>query len=181
MLREAMGLQLNPDRVSFSVSNDGTAAEAAKATSRAATPTKMDAAHGMPNRRVTALQFLFFMFLCMYTTILDLGYVNFLARDTTGDCAWRSISGVDATISLQFIGNAVNSREAKMQCIFPEPSSALITCSRDPCSATSLEQKEFTDIGGDGHFSREVSVASLTALARRSLNIEILRDPAKGK
>ena len=58
---------------------------------------------------------------------------------------------------------------------------ALITCIRDPCSATSLQQKEFTDIDGNGHFSREVSVATLTALARRSLNIEILRDPAKGK
>ena len=75
----------------------------------------------MPNRRMTALQFLFFMFLCMYTTILDLGYVNFLARDTTGDCTWRSISGVDATISLQFIGNAVNSKEAKLHSMFPEP------------------------------------------------------------
>ena len=92
---EAMGLQLNPGRVSFSVSNDAKAAGTAAATSRAATSTKMVTAHGMPNRRVTALQFIFFMFLCMYTTILDLGYVNFLARDTTGDCAWRSISGVN--------------------------------------------------------------------------------------
>jgi hypothetical protein len=67
-----MGLQLNPDRVSFSVSNDVTAAEAAKATSRAAVPVEIiaerriteSAVHGMPNRhRVTALQFLFFMFL----------------------------------------------------------------------------------------------------------------------
>ena len=39
-------------------------------------------------------------FLCMYTTILDLGYINFVARDTTGECAWKIISGVDATISL---------------------------------------------------------------------------------
>ncbi len=133
-----MGLQLNPDRVSFSVSNDVTAAEAAKATSRAGTPTKIVSAHGMPNRRVTALQFLFFMFLCTYSTILDLGYVNFLARE--GNCARRSISGVDATICLQFIGNAVNSKGAKLHFIFPEPSSALIACIRDPCSATSLQQ-----------------------------------------
>ena len=100
---------------------------------------------------VTALQFLFFAFLCMYTTILDLGYINFVARDTTGDCAWKIISGVDATISLHFIGDVVNSKGAKLHYIFPEPSSA------------------------------RVSVATLTALARRSLNIEILRDPAKGK
>jgi hypothetical protein len=122
------------------------------------------AAHGMPNRhRVTALQFRFFMFLCMYTTILDFGYVNIPARGT-GDCARKSISGieatgcavvllqvqadtdVDATISLQFIGNAVNSKEAKTHYIFPEPPSALITCIRGSCSATTLQQKEFTDI-----------------------------------
>ena len=55
MLREAMGLQLNPGRVSFSVSNDVKAAGTAAATSRAATPTKMIAAHGMPNRRGTSI------------------------------------------------------------------------------------------------------------------------------
>lgn len=102
-------------------------------------------AHGMPHYRVTALQFLLFMFICTYSTILDLGYLNFLARGAD-DCARRRISGVAATISLQFIGNAVISREAKLHSIFSEPSSVLITCIRDSCSATSLQQKEFTDI-----------------------------------
>ncbi len=62
-------------------------------------------------------------------------------------------------ITLQFIGNAVNSKGAKLHSIFPEPSSALITCIRDPCSATSLQQNEFMDIRGaefmfkcHGHF-----------------------------
>ena len=52
--------------------------------------------------------------------------------------------------ALQFIGNAVNSKEAKLHSIVPEPSSALITCIRDSCSATSLLQKEFKDIRGAG-------------------------------
>ena len=114
------------------------------------------------SRRVTALQFLLFVFLCTYSTILDLGYVNFLAFE--GNCARKIISGVDARISLHFIGDAVNSKGAKLHSIFPEPSSALIACVRYPCSATSLQQKEFTDIDGNGHFSREVSVATLTAI-----------------
>jgi hypothetical protein len=153
---------------------------AAEVTSRAAVSTKMVAGRSISAHQiVTALQFFLFMFLCTYSTILDLGYVNFLACE--GNCARTSISGVDATICLQFIGNAVNSNEAKLHSIFPEPSLALVACIRDACSATSLQQKESTDIGGNGHLSREVSVATLTALARRSLNIEILRDPEKGK
>jgi hypothetical protein len=148
MLREAMGLQLNPDRVSFSVLNDVTAAEAAKAASRAATPTKMVTAHGMPNRRVSALQLLFFMFLCMYMTILDFGYVNFLTRGT-GSCARSGIPGIAAVphLTAGVRGSLPSQRVA----------------------------------AGDEKVSREVSIASFTALARRSLNIEILRDPVKGK
>ncbi len=99
---------------------------AAEVTSRAAVSTKMVAGRSTSaHHRVTALQFFLFMFLCTYSTILDLGYVDFLARGT-GDCARRRISGVDATISLQFIDNAVKSKEAKLHSIFPEPSSALI-------------------------------------------------------
>ena len=190
---------------------------AAEVTSLAAVSTKMVAGRSISaHHRVTALQFLLFMFLCTYSTILDLGYVNFLARGTD-DCARRRISGVDATISLQFIGNAVKSKKAKLHSIFPEPSSALIACIRDSRSATTLQQKGFTvrgfygiaaqlyslsaevfgavpisaaivsdltagvggslpsqrDAAGDDKVSCEVSIAKL---ARRSLNIEILRE-----
>ena len=119
----------------------------------------------------------------------------------------------------------MNSKDAKLRSIFPEPPSALIACIRDSRSATTLQQKGFTvrgfygiaaklyslsaavfgavpisaaivsdltagvgrslpsqrDATGDDKVSCEVSIASFTALARRSLNIEILRDPAKGK
>ena len=171
------------------------------------------AAHGMPNRhRGTALQFLFFcMFLCMYTTILDFGYVNFLARGT-GGCARSSISGiaatggavvspqvqadtfVDAAISLQFIGNAVNSNEAKLHSIFPEPSSALITCIRESCSATTLQQNEFTvrgiydiaaqqyginaEVFGSVHFSAAIA-SHLAAGVGGSLSSQRDRFPVK--
>ena len=50
--------------------------------------------------------------------------------------------GVEATISLQFIGGAVNSKdEAKLNALPTEPSPALIASVRDFCLATSLQQK----------------------------------------
>jgi hypothetical protein len=51
--------------------------------------------------------------------------------------------GVDATIYLQFTGGALNSKdEAKLNALPTEPSSALIACVREFCSATYLQQKE---------------------------------------
>ena len=69
---------------------------AAEVTSRAAVSTKMVAGRSISARhRVTALQFLLFVFLCTYSTILDLGYVKFLAFE--GNCARTSISGVKSS------------------------------------------------------------------------------------
>ncbi len=76
---------------------------AAEVTCRAAVSTKMVAGRSISaHHRVTALQFLLLMFLCTYSTILDLGYVIFLARGTggTGDCTRRSISGVDVLVCI---------------------------------------------------------------------------------
>jgi hypothetical protein len=82
----------------------------------------------------------------MYTTILDFGYVNFLARDT-GGCATNSIPGIAAVphLTAGVRGSLPSQRDA----------------------------------AGDGQVSREVSIATLTALARRSLNIETLRETVK--
>ena len=119
---------------------------AAEVTSRAAVSTKMVAGRSISDlHRVTELQFIFFIFLRIATTHGGAVVSLQVQADT----------GVDATISLQFIGNAVNSSEAKLHSIFPEPSLALIERIRDHCSATSLQQKESTDIGGNGHFFRE--------------------------
>jgi hypothetical protein len=139
---------------------------AAEVTSRAAVSTKMVAGRSiLDHHRVTALQFLLFMFLCTYSIILDLGHVNVLARGT-GDCARKIISGVDATISLG--GCATRSI----------PGIAAVPHLTAGVRGSLPSQR---DAAGDGKVSCEVSVATLTALARRSLNIEILRDPAKGK
>jgi hypothetical protein len=54
---------------------------AAEVTSRAAVSTKIVAGRSISaHHRVTALQFLFFMLLLTYYTILDLGYVNILEQ-----------------------------------------------------------------------------------------------------
>ena len=94
---------------------------AAEVTSRAAVSTKMVAGRSISDRlRVTALQFLFFMFRCMYTTILDFGFVNFLARGT-GDCARSSVTGIAAT------GGAVVSPKSRL---------ILVSTRRSHCSSS---------------------------------------------
>jgi hypothetical protein len=53
-----------------------------------------------------------------------------------------------AGISLQLIGDTANSKdEAKLNFLSTESSPALITCVRDFCSATFLQQKESTARG----------------------------------
>jgi hypothetical protein len=65
--------------------------------------------------------------------------------------------GVEATISLQVTGSAINSKdEAKLNALPTEPSPALIACAREFCLATSPQQNESAvrgiyDIGSGLH------------------------------